>query len=192
MFPQAKYNLRKKIFSFIDHIYEITDEQGQLALYAVQKGFKLKEELYCFADREKTQPLFYIKARNILDFSASYDVFVAGTNEKLGTLRRHGWKSIVADEWDILNVQDVKVGLVKEDSMEMALIRRFLVGLIPQNYDGFIGDNYVIDLKQNFNPFVYKLGIDFSKDTQGLLDRRLGLAMAILLAAIEGKQQEYS
>jgi hypothetical protein len=41
---------------------------------------------------------------------------------------------------------------------------------------------------QNFNPFVTKINANFSEDTRGLLDRRLGLAAGILLCAIEGKQ----
>lgn len=43
--------------------------------------------------------------------------------------------------------------------------------------------------KQNFNPFVTKLSLDFSTDTERRLDRRLGLAAAVLLCAIEGKEK---
>jgi hypothetical protein len=46
----------------------------------------------------------------------------------------------------------------------------------------------VADLKQRFNPFRYELDLDFSMDTTNRLDRRLGIAAGILLAAIEGKQ----
>jgi hypothetical protein len=46
----------------------------------------------------------------------------------------------------------------------------------------------VCSFKQNVNPFVMKISLDFSADVNRLLDRRLGLAAAILLCAIEGKQ----
>jgi hypothetical protein len=46
----------------------------------------------------------------------------------------------------------------------------------------------VCTFQQNFNPFVRKLTVDFTGDTQGRLDKRLGLAAGILLAAIEGRQ----
>jgi hypothetical protein len=46
----------------------------------------------------------------------------------------------------------------------------------------------VADLRQNFNPFSYQLNVDFSMDVNKLLDRRLGLAAGILLAAVEGRQ----
>lgn len=42
--------------------------------------------------------------------------------------------------------------------------------------------------RYNFNPFVTKITADFSKDTHGKLDRRLGMAAAILLCLVEGKQ----
>jgi len=39
----------------------------------------------------------------------------------------------------------------------------------------------VCAFKEVFNPFVKKLVLDFSEDTSGLLDRRLGIAAAVLL-----------
>ena len=45
------------------------------------------------------------------------------------------------------------------------------------------------DLKQKFTFFGYEMALDFSMDTAGRLDRRLGVAAAALLAIIEGKQK---
>jgi hypothetical protein len=51
-----------------------------------------------------------------------------------------------------------------------------------------INDQRVMDLRQQFNLFRYVLDLDFSENTGGRFDPRLGVAAAILLAAIEGKQ----
>jgi hypothetical protein len=51
-----------------------------------------------------------------------------------------------------------------------------------------IGQARVADLKQRFNLFRYELDLDFSMDAGRLLDRRVGIAAGILLAAVEGKQ----
>jgi hypothetical protein len=59
---------------------------------------------------------------------------------------------------------------------------------LPQNYDLTLGGKRVADLRQRFNLFRYELDLDFSMDSARRLDRRLGLAAGILLAAIEGKQ----
>ncbi len=51
-----------------------------------------------------------------------------------------------------------------------------------------IGGQRVADLKQRFNLFRYELDLDFSMDTSRRLDRRIGVAAAILLALVEGRQ----
>ncbi len=99
-----------------------------------------------------------------------------------------GLKSILKDEWLFLDTDDREIGSIKEDSMVLALLRRFVISLIPQKYHGEIGGKQVCTFSQNFNPFVTKIAADFSPDTGSLLDRRLGLAAAVLLCAIEGKQ----
>lgn len=104
-------------------------------------------------------------------------------------MRRKGLKSILRDEWEVLDVNDNVRGVLVEDSMGLALLRRFLTNLVPQNYDMLFGETRVGDFKQNFNPFTYELNIDFSMDTAGQVDRRLGIAAGILLAAVEGRQQ---
>ena len=96
---------------------------------------------------------------------------------------------MLRDEWQVLDANENQIGVLFEDSMGLAMLRRLLLGsLLPQNYDITLGETRVADLKQNFNPFRYELVIDFSMDTAKRLDPRLGIAAGILLAAIEGRQ----
>lgn len=132
--------------------------------------------------------LVNIHARKIVDISSIYDVFDSQTGLKIGALKRKGLKSILKDEWLILNDEDEEIGIIQEDSMGLALLRRFLLNLIPQSYNVYIGSNLVSTFKQNFNPFVIKLNIDFSNDAEGVFDKRLGIAAGIMLCAIDGKQ----
>ncbi len=90
----------------------------------------------------------------------------------------------------MLDANENVVGKLFEDSIGLALLRRFLLGSwLPQNYDITFGETRVADLKQRFNLLRYELDIDFTMDIAHLLDRRLGVAAGILLAAIEGKQR---
>ena len=150
--------------------------------------FKLREDIRVFSDESKSQEVLMIKARQFIDFSAAYDVVDSATGQKIGALRRKGLASMLRDEWEILDVSDNVIGKLFEDSMGLALIRRFLSNLVPQNYDITMGADRVADLKQNFNPFTYELNLDFSMDINHRLDRRLGIAAGILLAAVEGRQ----
>ncbi|HEX7009461.1 MAG TPA: hypothetical protein VF184_05735, partial [Phycisphaeraceae bacterium] len=59
----------------------------------------------------------------------------------------------------------------------------------PQQYHFEMDGQTVCTCRQNFNPFVQKLTVDFTPDTEDRLDRRLGLAAAVLLLAIEGRQE---
>lgn len=170
--------------------FRFYDPSGNLVLFSEQKMFKWREDIRVYADENKTQEVLSIKARQIMDFSAAYDVVDSATGEKVGALRRKGLRSLLRDEWEVLDANDVLKGLLFEDSMGLALLRRLLLGnWLPQNYDITFGETRVADLRQEFNLFRYELNLDFSMDTARLLDRRLGLAAGILLAAVEGRQE---
>jgi uncharacterized protein YxjI len=187
-FSFDKYLLKRQVFALAGK-FRVYDPSERLVLFSEQKMFKIREDIRVYSDETKAQEVLMIKARQIVDFSAAYDVVDSSTGQKVGALRRKGLASILRDEWEVLDVSDNVVGKLFEDSMGLALVRRFLSNLIPQNYDITFGTNRVADLKQNFNPFAYQLNVDFSMDINKLLDRRLGVAAAILLAAVEGRQQ---
>ncbi len=188
VFQFDQYVLKKQFFA-LTGILRIYNSQDQLVLYSQQKIFKLKEDIRVYADETKTRELLIIQARQILDFSAYYDVIDSQFTTKVGGLRRKGFRSLVQDEWEVFDTQEKLVGVLKEDSLNRALLRRFLLGnLLPQDYDLIIGDHRVADYKQHFDLFRYMLDIDFQMDGDKKLDHRLGLAAGILLAIIEGHQ----
>ncbi|WP_405110055.1 hypothetical protein MHH28_32505 [Paenibacillus sp. FSL K6-1217] len=187
IWSQSSYIVRKKIFSVIGGKLHIYNDSGELLLYSQMKAFRLKEDISLYTDETMSRELLRIKARNVIDFSTTYDVFDSETGETVGSLRRKGLKSIVKDEWVILDTHDNEIGSIKEDNAFLALLRR-VVALIPQKYNLEIGNLEIPAFRQNFNPFVTKITADFSDDRQGVLDRRLGMAAAILLCLVEGKQ----
>jgi uncharacterized protein YxjI len=188
-FEHSTYLVRRKILKLFGAAFHIYDPQGNVVFYSKLKAFKLKEDIRIYTGEDMQEEVLVIKARKILDFSSAYDVVDPNTNEKVGVLKRKGLKSILKDEWILMDANDHDIGRIKEDSTALALLRRFLTGsLLPQKYYGDIGSTQVCTFKQNFNPFVTKINLDFSPDTNNLLDRRLGIAAAVLLTAIEGKQ----
>lgn len=188
IFQNNQYLLKRQVFALTGK-FRVFDTSGRLLLFSEQKMFKLREDIRVYADETKTQEVLAIKARQIIDFSAAFDVIDSVSGQKVGALRRKGLASMFRDEWEVLDVNDNVLGKLFEDSMGLALVRRLLTNLVPQNYDMLFGETRVGDYKQNFNPFTYELNLDFSMDTARQLDRRLGIAAGILLAAIEGRQQ---
>jgi hypothetical protein len=189
-FAHSTYLIRKKLFKVFGAACYISDGDGKEVLYADMKAFKLKEDIGLFTGPDMTAELLRIKARTVLDFSATYDVTDSATGQKVGALRRKGLKStFLQDEWLVLDSLDNEIGTIREDSLLLALIRKNLVGLIPQKYTAEVSGSTVAHFQQNFNPFTLKLSLDFSSDMTGILDRRLGIAAGVLLTTIEGRQR---
>jgi len=189
IYQQTTYTLRRKVLKLFGGAFHLHDARDNVVGYSQMKAFKLKEDIRLYTGEDMQTELLTIQARQILDFSAAYDVIDARTQTKVGALKRRGWKSILQDEWVIMNPQDHDIGTVKEDSMLLAVVRRFLTNLVPQSFQGEVSGISVCTFKQHFNPFVLKMTLDFARDRNALLDRRLGLAAAILLCAIEGRQR---
>lgn len=191
-FNHRQYTIRRQVFKLLGEAFHVYGPAGQLVLYSKMKAFKLKEDIRLYTGEDMATELLAIRARHVIDFSAAYDV-VDPTCGKVGALKRKGLKSLLRDEWIVMDEQDHEIGLVQEDSTLLALVRRFtgdIVNLLlPQQYSVQIGGMPVCTMRQNHNPFVFKLSVDFGQDTQGRLDRRLGLAAGILLAAVEGRQE---
>ncbi len=188
IFQFPNYLLKRQVFALTGR-FRFYDPSDNLVMFSEQKMFKLREDIRVYSDENKTNEVLSIKARQIIDFSAAYDVMDTAYNQKVGALRRKGWSSMLRDEWQVLDASDNQIGVMFEDSMGMALLRRFLLGSwLPQNFDITLGETRVADLKQNFNLFRYELNLDFSMDPSQRLDRRLGIAAGILLAAVEGRQ----
>ncbi len=188
-FQHSRYLVRKKIFKLFGDAFHIFDPDGNVVFYSKLKAFKLREDIRLYTGEDMQNEVLAVKARQILDFSAAYDVFDSTSGMKVGTLKRRGFKSMFKDEWIIMDADEREIGTIKEDSLIFALIRRFILAIFPQTFTGEINGQQVCEFRQNFNPFVTKINVDFTPDHAGALDKRLGLAAAILLCAIEGKQE---
>ena len=188
-FNSDHFTLRKQVLA-LTGVFRLYNETGQVVAYCRQKMFKLREDIRVYTDETQGQELLYIQARQILDFSAAYDVNDSLTGVKVGTLRRRGMRSILRDQWDVLAPDERVVGTLFEDDATRAALRRLLLGrLLPQDYDVTIEGQRVMDLKQRFDLFRYELDLDFTPDAARQFDHRLGIAAAILLGVIEGKQE---
>lgn len=191
LYSHRTYILKKQFFKLLGASFRIYDEKENLLFFSQQKAFKLKEEIRLWTGEDMTQEVLSIKARKMLDFSGTYDVTDSATGQKIGALRRKGLKSMVQDEWLILDNSDREIGMIKEDSTALALIRRFVelaAYVLPQSFHGTVGNQPVCVFRQNMNPFLARIDLDFSEDINNIFDRRLGIAAAVLLCAIEGKQ----
>lgn len=184
----TQFEIRRKFLKLLGADFNIYDASQQQILFAHLKAFKLKEDITLYKDNTKTEPIINIKARNIIDFSAAYDFTDAMTGEKFGAAKRKGWKSILRDEWIIMDRNDQEVGRLMEDSGFMAFLRRFVSNLIPQTFHVTINGQQTVTYKNNFNPILSKVRIQIERQDPAF-EPAFAIAMGVLLCAVEGKQQ---
>jgi uncharacterized protein YxjI len=191
-FADSHYLVRTKVFRLFGGAFHIYGSDGQLALYTEQKRFKLKEDIRLYSDESMSRELIRIATQSIFDIAGAYDVVDSVSGERIGTLKREGISStFLRDQWQVLDGEGNPIGQLQEDSMLKALARRFIdmvALLLPQQYHMTVGEQTVATFRQRFNPIIMKLEVDFTHDPGQQLDRRLGLAAAVLLSAIEGRQ----
>ena len=185
----TEYTIRRKVFTLFGAKFHVYDTAGQLIGFSQQKAFKLKEDIRVFADESMAEERLSIQARQIVDFGAAYDVVDSTTGEKVGALKRKGWASIVRDSWIVMDENDGEIGTIQEESMFLALLRRFLGAWIPQSF-------HLLDSNQrrlatfhtHFNPFVHRMTVRLEGEAAEI-SPLLVLAAGILLVAIEGRQE---
>ena len=186
-FSNNNFLFRRKIFSLFGSKFYVLGPDGTTVMFFKKKKFRLKEDIRLFTGEDMREELLMIRARSIIDFGATFDVVDTSTGERVGALRRKGFKSMLKDEWIVLDSHDREIGVIKEDSQLMALLRRFLVSLIPQKFEMRVGSGRVALYRQFFNPFIQKMQLT-CEAADNVVDRRLVVAAGMLLVLIEGRQ----
>ena len=75
IYQHDEYTIRRKILTLFGQKFYVYDPSGNMIGFVKQKAFKLKEDIRVFSDESLSREIMVIKARQILDFSASYDVW---------------------------------------------------------------------------------------------------------------------
>jgi hypothetical protein len=175
---------RRKILA-IAPTFEIFDQQGTPLLFCQEKLFAIKDDIRIYADSSKKVELLRIKQRNIMDWVGVFDVFDPATNARIGVFRRKGWRSWLRDEWQILDPNDNPIGSILETGTP---ILRRLFKFLPYTFGFNYGSQQVGTFDQHFTFIGYKATMDIGAWQGGPLDRRLAFAGALLLMAVEAKE----
>jgi hypothetical protein len=175
---------RKKILA-IAPTFEIFDMQGVPLVFCQEKLFKIKEDIRIYADSSKRVELLRIKQRNMMDWAALFDVFDPVTGAKIGALRRKGWRSWLRDEWHLLDASDHPVGTLLETGN--AFLRR-VFKFLPYAFAFDVAGQQVGTFNQHFTFMGYTATMDIGGWRGAPLDRRMAFAGALLLMAVEAKE----
>jgi len=183
----------------IANLYQVTPlaageaPAGRPVAYVRQKKMAIREDIRFFADEQETQELFRIKARSILDMGGSrYDVFA--DEERIGVLDHMFKQSLLRSTWTVRNGNEAELMIARERSLVAAIARRAIDfvpdigGLIPIPYNfEFLIDGSVAGAMNRKFQLRDRYILDLSGDTEKRVDRRLAVALAIGLDALQNR-----
>ena len=197
-----QFMLRQK-FRFVVNEYEFSlpgpgsETPGQPFAFVRQKPFKFKEDIRFYADGSQSVELMRIKARQRFDPAAKYDV-TAADGTTVGYIQKVFGKSLLRSTYKLYDSTEREVAEVTEQSLAVALIRR-IVGFIPyiENFANWLPIPYnFVFLRDGaqlgtHRRVLFKLvdtyTIDMSGDPQRSIDRRLVLALAVGMDALQAR-----
>ena len=136
-----------------------------------------------FTDDSQTWRILTITQDNKLGFWRRYSLYDC-TEALVATFRRNTLKSIIRREWIIGTPEGRRIMRVREDSLWLALLRRRLGplwGALRTNFNFEFPDGTVFGKYDRKLTITDQYILDLRGDPQRLIDRRVTVAMSILL-----------
>ncbi|MGH2951483.1 MAG: hypothetical protein ACRDKX_05505 [Solirubrobacterales bacterium] len=167
---------------------------GEPVCFVEQKRMKLKEDLRAFTDDTKSAEVFRIKAQQVFDPRARYDVTDA-SGQQLGQLAKVFGKSLLRSTWRIHDADGDEIAWARERSMFVALLRRVISWIpyigdfaipIPYHFDYYVGDQGIGGMERILG-LRDRYRLDVSGDAERALDRRVVLALAVGMDALQAR-----
>ncbi|MDO9357220.1 MAG: hypothetical protein Q7T55_26220 [Solirubrobacteraceae bacterium] len=193
--------LRQKwTFAINRYVFSLPDasgNEGEHIAFVEQKRFKFKEDIRFFTDESKGTQLLGIKARQRFDPAARYDITGPG-GEKIGEIQKAFAKSLLRSTYLLFDAAGQQVAEATEKSMGVAIFRR-LIGFVPyvENVANWLpipyhfvfkrGDEILVNHTRKAWKFNDHYTIDCSGDPARTLDRRLVLAAAVGMDALQAR-----
>jgi len=197
-----RFILRQK-FKFVVNEYEFSlaqgasDDPGPPFCFVRQKPFKFKEDIRFYTDETRTAELMRIKARHRFDPRARYDV-VASDGTKIGEIQKVFGASLLRSTYRLYDAAGNETAIATEKKLWVALFRR-IVGLIPymENIANWLPIPYhfvfmrdgieIGHHRRHLWKLVDRYTIDLTADQGRTLDRRLVLATAVGMDALQAR-----
>ena len=175
----------------IANLYRI-QAAGQPVAFVRQKKLAIKEDIRFFGDESETTELFRIKARSVMEFGGRYDVTTPG-GERIGVLEKVFGQSLLRSTWRVLGADEQELAVAKERSQFWAIVRR-VIDAVPFGDFIPIVFHFTIDKDgRHLGDFNRRIGVrdtydlDLSGDTERTIDRRLAIALAVALDALQSR-----
>src|SRR5215210_7935010 len=165
---------------------------GGPVAYVRQKKLAIKEDIRFYADESETRELFRLKARSMLDIGGSrYDVLEG--EQRIGLLWHKLRESLLRSTWHIGGADEEELAIARERSTAGAIARRVADFVpygefvpIPYNFEIVVDGEVVGGMDRKFK-LRDQYVLDLTGDRERRIDRRVAIALAIGLDALQNR-----
>jgi len=197
-----RFVLRQRIRPLVNQ-YEFSlpgadgESPGAPVCFVEQRRFTFKEDIRFYTDDSRDVEVMRLKARQRFDPRARYDV-TTPDGERIGEIQKVFGRSLLRSSYALYDASGRDVAVATERSLGVALFRRgvdfvpFIGGFsdfLPIPYH-FVFQHEGRELgshRRQLGKFRDVYSIDVSEDSEHTLDRRLVLAMAVGLDALQAR-----
>lgn len=180
----VRQRIRMMVNQYEVHTMAPDGSEGELVAFAQQKRLAFREQVTLYTDDTKQQPVLGFKARQVMDFAATYDITDAAGNP-IGQFRKDFKKSLLRSTW---HVEQPGLGAMtgQERSTLVAILRRLSesVSWLPYHFDFLLDGQVAFSVDKKWSALRDRYVVDIA---QPQLDRRIVIAMAVALDALQGR-----
>ncbi|MBN1663711.1 MAG: hypothetical protein JW943_08925 [Deltaproteobacteria bacterium] len=187
-FSSTIYMIRGRMFR--KNSFDIIDSSGKIVLLAkppamISNGISI----YSIEGEE----LIACRSKSSLKDAYISDVFRYEAKDCVTTRIMGGLMGLKSNspegvEWQIVDPQKTQIGRITQEATQPEV--RYGGKPIYDMMTGLIGDEKAFVFKVDINSFRFKMSADFSMDSRGALDRRLGLALVVLFSSMKRTQSD--
>ena len=170
---------------------------GQPVCFVEQKRFTFKEDIRFFTDDTKQVEVMRLKARQRFDPAARYDITDAAGG-KIGEIQKAFGASLLRSTYKLYDANGQETAVATEKSLAVALFRRLVQFIpyvdnfadwlpIPYHFVFLRGDRVLATNTRRAWKIRDTYTIDLSGDPEHTLDRRLVLATAVGMDALQAR-----
>ncbi len=135
-----------------------------------------------YADDTKTQKLLEVKQLNKIEFPYANFTILDENGNVLGSLRKNVLFDYVRRRWYCKNAYGLQLLIAKEDSIILSLLRRTvpILQFLRTNFIFLRGEDVIGEFNRKMT-ILDRYVLDMSADPQRSVDRRIALALGVML-----------
>ena len=162
-----------------------------LALYLVFCALYKRRHITVYRDESRSEVLLHVFQHNKVQFFRSTYVVTTPGREVLAWLEKRLFQSLLLKRWDCSGEDGAPLAVIKEDAVMLSLLRR-----LPGGFFGLLRTNFIIyapdeeTVLGEFNRTAKlrdRYVLDLTGDPERRIDRRVALAMGVLLDTEEAR-----